>query len=762
MSKQIEQWLIENAPGDMLMPAVGKAPAHRHRGGVWSWKKWRSYAYSNYHNKDVCVLLQDLCVIDVDSEEQAIALEREFGSALARCPVEKTRRGRHYWFRRSRLCDQAGYFDSRSPVVKGIDFKTRCHNGTSGIIVVAPSSGKSWLRAPWEKGAARLMPIPEALLVHVAAPYHTIVQLPMTFLGDTRATISVYDYVIKAMTYFDPFIGERPGGAFDGCCVPCTRDEFIAAVKLLNEDRNYFRDLESMRAAIRVADKLGVSRSHFFEGKRSGRLVTQAHVLDTPWALDCTSTRILDMTTIPAVKYEPISDPTDMYQMWRDSHVPGVRKGDVVARGKDVLDMCSRKVPTIVMELMNRFPLALAGGNALYAATSSGVCRGADWDMFMYGVEDDAEADRILQEVQNLLDETVSLLPGRDTNHLGYPCLSMPPRVSRNAVTFIVEQEGFYASHDRDVVIQIVLKKYNRPNDIIRSFDLAPVQVVMWVDGSSSSSSSGLNVRATKGCIESLRRMSIVMYGKTVWNTLTSYRVLKYAAKGFAIYIPGVLREAVDTLTKSDQVVGQNILQTPAGMLLNMEDVMQHVAPTDHVAYCTASRYLQLTNARAYAYDSELKSSSPSPSSLNYIFSTLSAGWRAFWGEKRKKEDIPKVVWKPSDAEDTMAMLVDPNVVEAHQQRLLFRSWASSLFDIEDYAVAAASSASASTSEALRATPSPTGGSGSVSVSSSDPGGSVSSVDERGGGGGGGSSVVASEGSCCSTCSGCSGSSTFT
>ena len=54
----------------------------------------------------------------MDTEEQADALEKAYPILLT-TPCEKTKRGRHYFFARSDLCDADGYYDGHSQREKG-------------------------------------------------------------------------------------------------------------------------------------------------------------------------------------------------------------------------------------------------------------------------------------------------------------------------------------------------------------------------------------------------------------------------------------------------------------------------------------------------------------------------------------------------------------------------------------------------------------------------------------------------------------------
>jgi hypothetical protein len=62
-----------------------------------------------------------------------------------------------------------GYYDGSGQRGAAIDFKSVCANGTSGIIVVPPSTDKEWIRAPWDEGSP-VTDIPLSLLDAVARP----------------------------------------------------------------------------------------------------------------------------------------------------------------------------------------------------------------------------------------------------------------------------------------------------------------------------------------------------------------------------------------------------------------------------------------------------------------------------------------------------------------------------------------------------------------------------------------------------------------
>jgi len=152
-----------------------KKPSFKHAGGSWTWECYEKLKL-DHSTVDVCIsaytlsslwcgararartpfhasppprpraVLHDLAVVDVDSVAQARELEERFPSLLT-APRETTRKGMHYFFKRSEACDRDGFYDGSAQLTKGIDFKSITRTGTGGIVVVAPSTGKSWVTA---------------------------------------------------------------------------------------------------------------------------------------------------------------------------------------------------------------------------------------------------------------------------------------------------------------------------------------------------------------------------------------------------------------------------------------------------------------------------------------------------------------------------------------------------------------------------------------------------------------------------------------
>ena len=184
------EWLasIEATAGQsVLMPIrpAEKSPLFRHRDGTWTQRESESFLRSNQAHPEWGILLDRMCVVDADDDAAVAAIEgladapmapEELVAAIRRCPCQRTRKGRHYFFLRPDWADAEGFWDGARQASGGlaIDFKSRCSTGTRGVIVVEPSTNKEWIdgRAPWDDGIV-LVDIPRKLANIVASPRET-------------------------------------------------------------------------------------------------------------------------------------------------------------------------------------------------------------------------------------------------------------------------------------------------------------------------------------------------------------------------------------------------------------------------------------------------------------------------------------------------------------------------------------------------------------------------------------------------------------
>ena len=163
------EYLKENRPANVLMPGVlrqqgngdlVKAPMLAHKDGKWTWERYEQIDMSKA--KMLGILLKDIIVIDIDGKEYLQPYEAVYED-LNDCPQEMTKNGAHYFYLRTKLCDELKLFDMARglkskdlPRKEGqdtlpIDIKTRCSTGSGGFLIVTPSENKSWVsgREPW-------------------------------------------------------------------------------------------------------------------------------------------------------------------------------------------------------------------------------------------------------------------------------------------------------------------------------------------------------------------------------------------------------------------------------------------------------------------------------------------------------------------------------------------------------------------------------------------------------------------------------------
>ena len=167
--------LKEHHPDNVVMPlrmnGIMKSPAFSHKDGRWTWERFADYADGSLEvNQPIGILMRSLIAIDIDDRSLIQEWEAAYPE-LQQCPKENTRKGAHYLMARTQLCDEMGITD----VAKGmrqeegspkmdIDIKTITGTGTAGVLCVAPSPDKTWVREP----SGALPPISDHLVTELA------------------------------------------------------------------------------------------------------------------------------------------------------------------------------------------------------------------------------------------------------------------------------------------------------------------------------------------------------------------------------------------------------------------------------------------------------------------------------------------------------------------------------------------------------------------------------------------------------------------
>lgn len=568
--EMLEAWLRVNHPHDVMMPVVPgtKRPMFAHAAGRWSWAAHDTHLRKGGNGGALeaeaawCVLLQDLCVVDVDSVELAADLQARFPDAMAAGPAQKTARGVHYWFARPSDADARGFFDGAAQRERGVDFKARCSTGTGGVVLVAPSPGKVWLpgRAPWQ---APMSEIPSALLEAVAVARYErdgpadgggggeSSWVDLAFSGGSEVPTRVSARCLRTMTYFAPLLEDDllAAGAFP---VPCTRAEFedvrsAVEVGCLAGDAPVDGGAEQRaryNRTLLTADLLGLEPPSLLTRFRLGatRMAMELREIDASWA-DAAARPASELVAVDAalaacLTYSP---------PYRDAHDGWLFKAlsrVAVDRGAPLLaanpaQTLAAGLPPVIKLVLASFPLhTVVAGGAVTGLVVGPAQLGADYDIFLHGFgEGEAARSRATAMMQDVHDR----ITGKDWR--GVVVLQ-----SACAITYLVGGAR----------VQFVTCLFQDASEVIASFDIPVCAVFARASPSSPSSpsSKAIEVFATPAWVASVRRMAFWVDPNRKWTRTSSVRILKYVAKGFEAVVLGArtehLRDFDDTTLRGD------------------------------------------------------------------------------------------------------------------------------------------------------------------------------------------------------------------
>ena len=526
---RLQSWLTEHAPSDQLMPVeiAAKQPMFKHA-APHEWYKAKLYRWrtQNPAHTNFAIILKSMCVVDVDNAAVAAELEQRFPELL-RAPCEKTAKGMHYFFTRPALADMHGYYDARSPVLAAVDFKTRTASGTGGVLVVSPSAGKSWIRAPWATpGPAP--EISETLLRSVAKAKHPPRRIVFTFVDDpARRVERLSSHHLASSPYVSMFTCGDLSGTPDTETVPvqgfapeaveCACDAVENGIVGLDVDR------ETVAEAFRFCDFAGFPATlvaHARDATREARGVQRIHpqmqlALSTPGlvTLDSDTCAAVTCTASPpnlganAIALAVVAAPP----------APSGTPAFVC----DPAAQFERDVPACVMRWMLAHPGTLfAAGGRVCGAVATRVPRGSDVDMFVIS-DTVSYGDRIVDMA--LSDPSV-----QSWSYTGY------------ALTMVCADDTCDGGSSSLTVVQIILVLNEDVEATLRRFDFAPSRVA-----ARANERGDLEIVATPCFVESIRSMAFPILQKD-WSSSSVVRLAKYTAlKNFTCYIADLDRDRI-------------------------------------------------------------------------------------------------------------------------------------------------------------------------------------------------------------------------
>lgn len=492
----LQTFLKKNFPCDIIMPVVEKAPMFPHKDGAWTWK-----SFEDFKGKctDIGVLLHTLCVVDVDTQAAVVALVDRF-PILNLVPCERTTRGYHYWF--IRPDNECMYFDGAAQVIPGVDFKSVHKNGTSGLVVVAPSAGKKWIR---KLTMETLIEIPIGLLEAVARK--TMSNVTRTLRFQCGETVEYTDNAwIGNMTHFDP--SEEFGGT--PFSTPCQRETFDNIMYVLDNNELGMDEpsREKLTEMIRVADMLGLTKgmTRLTNSLTSGvpRAQLDLYEANPGWwrAMRAEKNGQMDYMCESPSHVVPIDERFLFHESERFTMTQ--RHTTPLA----LADCDSIVIPSqAVNDILRLYPgkIVLAGGMAASIACP-GMGPGHDNDLYFMGVD---------KETANVM---LKNIVGKSKFHL-----------THNAVTFV---RG-------DDIIQVILRLCDSPMKLIVGFDLPACKACIYFDGQSM-------VRVLAPTFLEAVRCGAFPVDYSRWAAASALRTMKYVMKGFDVFVPGLRRKALN------------------------------------------------------------------------------------------------------------------------------------------------------------------------------------------------------------------------
>lgn len=523
-------WLHDDRPMNVLMPCKKgtKFPSFPHVQGAWDWDKCGVFLRKNtrlFKEYDIGILLHDLCVVDIDDDD----IRKEFETTypvLKSVPMEETKNGAHYFFLRSEKCDSHGYYDGARQIRQGIDFKTRTQVGTSGFLVVSPSTDKTWIRAPWN-AENEMICIPDDLLDAVAVPRHVPMDFTLTFPDDRdeklvitskqsvwmcsifRTILESFEgdnltfpiYMFSKSVFQDLLFALNHGGVttnlptIDRCEELRRLSDYIGVPPY--QSKSVFSTGGYSHGMIDISRDLGVHVARMMHDEalyRTGKLV-----LSELKRVHSESTRVTDLPSIPN-------------RMLFGTHTDGLPQIERIVRTR-------LSIPNFAVSWLEEFEgrLVLAGGAALHAVVED-IPVPKDYDFFVIDRDDDEITSKGIVAI-------ISSKPGVDLM-----C------VTKNAATFLVEDK---------YVAQIILRRYESGYHLLTSFDIAPCKVLVRVQ-------DGRTISECTPVWEWSMQTSCAPISFDTWGSSSYARILKYSVLRFRFYIPCIERSKFrDNLSRS-------------------------------------------------------------------------------------------------------------------------------------------------------------------------------------------------------------------
>ena len=172
-----------------------------------------------------------------------------------------------------------------------------------------------------------------------------------------------------------------------------------------------------------------------------------------------------------------------------------------------------------IQDILRKENVVIAGGSVLRALTGDcSVRSGSFWnsksdiDLFFYGMSSKQEANELVRRL--------------------FLALAVD-----NETWVILRCHGVINIHNEDTKIQIILRLYDNPTEVLIGFDVDCCGCCY----------TGSDVKITKRCLSALVSGVNVLNPLHAWPRKASYelRLGKYAVRGFAVYVPGLPKNRI-------------------------------------------------------------------------------------------------------------------------------------------------------------------------------------------------------------------------
>lgn len=518
--QELIDYLTRNVPSDMIMPCSenSKAPRFSHSNNTWSWLKAGWHINNNISlgsSPDIGILLRRICVVDVDDVETANELEKDF-PFLAMTPREMTKRGVHYFFFRSVLADNVGYFDGSGQVTKGIDFKTVCSSGTSGFIVVSPSNGKDWVSTPWNCDTPMTV-IPDDLLQRVAVRRYSSV--PKTVRAKGEGLLIPECNPMLRFSYIKTFLEMDSDillpESFSSDIVRDVINSYqwsSTPIFTYKGVRSYYTLKQHLIRMVEFCDFIGMPSDHLDCLVRTGKEVVVNTLVNPLLAKSLTNGACVDVPVKCKLVVERLSGVFFESSKVFSRYVLMDRKEGSLCIQQNPSACISRCLPDNLKDIMTEHPgkVMVAGGFVLSVVTTGVDLNASDIDVYII-TDDIEEASSILAKFKT---------PGNSAF------------VTGNAIT--LTNEG----NLDQLPIQVILFLAPTYSDVLMNFDIEPCKVGAYI----CPETGDIRVISSAQWLRSIQTKAFPLHSRR-WTASSTYRALKYAMKGYQPYIAGLNRD---------------------------------------------------------------------------------------------------------------------------------------------------------------------------------------------------------------------------